>query len=124
MSDKESELGGRGQSLPPTADSIRVVLCTFPNAEKAREVGAALVGKKLAACMNLVPTIESIYRWEGKVQNEPEALAIFKTAADTYPEFERELMRLHPYNVAEIIALEPAVVAEGYRKWVLSETRA
>lgn len=103
-------------------ETIRIVLCTFPSADEARQIGTALVEKQLAACVNLIPAVESIYRWQGKVEQAAEMLAIFKTSAAAYPEFARELSTLHPYEVPEIIALEPAAVADSYRRWVLLET--
>lgn len=103
-------------------ETIRVVLCTFPSAEAARQIGTLLVEKQLAACVNLIPAVESIYRWQGKVESATETLAVFKTSAAAYPDFERELSALHPYDVPEIIAIEPAAVSESYSKWVHGET--
>ena len=103
-------------------ETIRIVLCTFPSADEARQIGTALVEKQLAACVNLIPAVESIYRWQGKVEQAAETLAVFKTRAAAYPEFARELAALHPYEVPEIIALEPAAVADSYQRWVLLET--
>lgn len=101
-------------------ETIRIVLCTFPSAEAARQIGTALVEKQLAACVNLIPAVESIYRWQGKVETAAETLAIFKTSATAYPDFERELSALHPYDVPEIVAIEPAAVADSYLAWVLN----
>lgn len=104
-------------------ETIRIVLCTFPSAEAARQIGTLLVEKQLAACVNLVPAVESIYRWQGKVETAAETLAIFKTTAAAYPDFERELASLHPYEVPEIVAIEPVAVAKTYARWVLDETK-
>jgi periplasmic divalent cation tolerance protein len=98
---------------------IVVVLCTFPNPDVARQIGTALVEKQLAACVNLIPAVESVFRWQGRVETAAETLAVFKTSAAAYPAFELELARLHPYEVPEIVAIEPTVVAETYRSWVL-----
>jgi periplasmic divalent cation tolerance protein len=75
------------------------------------------VEKQLAACVNLVPGLESIYRWQGKTESATEVLAIFKTTAAAYPVFEEALAAAHPYDVPEIIALEPAAVAGSYLDW-------
>jgi len=99
---------------------VRLVFCTFPDAGAARQIGTALVEKQLAACVNLIPGAESIYRWQGTVESAVEIVAIFKTTAAVYPEFERELAALHPYDVPEIVAIEPAAVAETYASWLLS----
>lgn len=104
-------------------ETIRIVLCTFPTAEAARQIGTALVEKQLAACVNLIPVIESIYRWQGNIESAAETFAIFKTTTAAWPDFERELSALHPYDVPEIIAIEPAAVAKTYGRWVLAEVR-
>ena len=103
-------------------ETIRIVLCTFPTADAARQIGTTLVEKQLAACVNLVPAVESIYRWQGGVESATETLAIFKTSPAAYPEFERTLASLHPYEVPEIVAISPQEVAETYAAWVLAET--
>ena len=100
--------------------NVKLILCTFPNTEQARQIGTVLVERQLAACVNLVPAVESIYRWQGKVETASEVLAIFKTRADGFPAFERALTELHPYEVPEIIAIEPADVAAPYLAWLLS----
>lgn len=98
---------------------IRLVFCTFPDAASARQIGTALIEKQLAACVNLIPGVESVYRWQGKVECAAEVLAVFKTSAAVFPAFERELAEHHPYEVPEIIAVEPAAVAENYGSWLL-----
>lgn len=102
---------------------IRLILCTFPDAATARQIGTVLVEKQLAACANLIPGVESVYRWQGKVENTTEVLTVFKTSAAVFPAFERELANLHPYEVPEIIAIEPAAVAESYGSWLLDSLR-
>jgi periplasmic divalent cation tolerance protein len=98
---------------------VLVILCTFPSLEQARQIGTVLVERQLAACVNLLPGVESIYRWQGKVEITSETLAIFKTTAAAFPAFEKALTELHPYEVPEIIAVQPAAVAETYTAWVL-----
>lgn len=104
-------------------NNVLVVLCTFPDVEKARQTGTALVEAQLAACVNLLPGIESIYRWQGAVERAGEVLAVFKTTAEAWPSFEQRLRKLHPYEVPEIVALKPEQVAESYARWVIGETR-
>lgn len=101
---------------------LRLVLCTFPDAATARQIGTVLVEKQLAACVNLIPAVESIYRWQGQLETATEVLAIFKIRAADYPDFERELTVLHPYDVPEIVAIEPAAVAENYASWVMGNS--
>lgn len=100
---------------------VLVILCTFPSPEQARQIGTALVEMQLAACVNLLPAVESIYRWQGNVETVNETLAIFKTTAAAFPAFEKALTETHPYEVPEIIALTPAQVSGPYREWVLGQ---
>lgn len=102
-------------------EALLLVFCTFPDAASARQIGTVLVETQLAACVNLVPAIESIYRWQGKVETATETLAIFKTTAAVFPAFEQKLAELHPYEVPEIVALSPEKVAAPYRAWVSAE---
>jgi periplasmic divalent cation tolerance protein len=104
-------------------NGFRLVFCTFPDAASARQIGTVLVEKQLAACVNLIPGVESVYRWQGKVESASEVLAVFKTSAAVFPAFERELAGHHPYEVPEIIAMEPAAVAEQYGSWLLGGLR-
>lgn len=99
-----------------------MVLCTFPDVEQAREIAAVLVERRLAACVNLLPGVESIYRWEGKVERAGEVLAVIKTTR--YPELEAALKDLHPYEVPEILALPVAAGLAGYLKWLGESCRA
>lgn len=98
---------------------VRLVLCTFPDAAVARQIGTVLIEKQYAACVNLIPGVESIYRWQGKVEQESEVLALIKTSTDALPTLEKELSDLHPYDVPEIVAIDPAHVSGPYAKWVL-----
>ncbi len=97
---------------------IRLILCTFPDADQARRIGHALVESRLAACVNLIPGVESIYHWQGAVETSVEVLAVFKTTVAAYPALESRLQELHPYEVPEIIALQPEQVAATYARWV------
>ena len=100
---------------------VLVILCTFPDPEQARQIGTLLVEKQLAACVNLLPAVESIYRWQGKVETATETLAIFKTTVAAWTEFEKALTELHPYDVPEIIAISPEKIAGPYHSWVIGQ---
>jgi len=93
-----------------------VVLCTFPDLDQARQIGAALVERQVAACVNLLPGVESIYRWEGKVERAGEVLGVIKTTR--YPELEAAIRELHPYEVPEILALPAVAGLPEYLKWM------
>ena len=102
--------------------NIRLILCTFPDAESARQIGTLLIEKQLAACVNLIPAVESIYCWKGKTESSTEIMAIFKTQASAWTDFKHALDELHPYDVPEIISIEPNDIAETYADWVIDNS--
>ena len=81
------------------------------------------MSERLAACVNVLPGVESIYRWQGKVETSQEVLAVIKTTAERYAELAKRLRELHPYAVPEIVALPAAAVAESYLAWVTANTQ-
>lgn len=95
-----------------------MVLCTFPDAKIARDICTVLVTDGLAACANLLPGVESIYRWEGATNHDSETLAILKLPADGLAALESKLLGLHPYDVPEIVAIRPDAVNPAYLAWV------
>ena len=95
-----------------------VVLSTFPDADKAAQVARVLVEERLAACVNLIASVRSIYRWQGAVQDDAESLAIIKTTRERYPALAKRLAELHPYDVAEIIALPLTDGHPPYLAWL------
>ena len=105
---------------PDPAAAPLVLLTTFPDEDTAARVARALVDERLCACVNLVPGVRSIYRWQGSLADEREVLAIAKTTAARLPELERRLAELHPYKVPELIALPAAHVHPPYLAWLLA----
>ena len=97
---------------------ILAVLCTFPDTETARQIGTKLVESQLAACVNLLPGVESIYRWQGQVETATEVLALIKTTRAAFDPLQSTLTALHPYDVPEILALHPAHVSPAYAAWL------
>lgn len=97
---------------------VLLVFCTFPDAGSAASVTRTLVEEKLAACGNLIPGVRSIYAWEGKVEDASEVLVVFKTTGPAYAKLEKRLLKLHPYNTPEIVALEAGAAARAYAAWV------
>ena len=97
---------------------VRVVLSTFPDEAKAAEVAHALVNEHLVACVNLVPAVRSIYRWQGAVSDERETLAVMKTTADAVPALTARLLQLHPYETPEVVALDVTGGNAAYLAWV------
>lgn len=99
-----------------------LVFVSFPSREVAREIVHRCIEERLAACAHLQPEVESVYRWQGKVEVATETPVVFKTAGDRYPALEARLKELHPYEVPEIIALEAAGGLPAYQAWVAEET--
>jgi periplasmic divalent cation tolerance protein len=111
-------------SLPEMADEILLAFSTFPDVETARRIARELVTGNLVACANVIPAIESIYRWQGKIEQGNETLVLFKTTAGRYPEFQAKLKSLHPYDVPEIIACPIDKALPEYLSWVIASTAA
>jgi periplasmic divalent cation tolerance protein len=98
-----------------------VVLSTFASAEEARRVAGTLVEKKLAACVNVIPGIRSVYRWEDAIVDEEEVLLVIKSSRALIQELTDEIERLHSYDVPEVIALPVVDGAERYLAWMNRE---
>ncbi len=99
---------------------VLLVFCTFPDADTAAAVTKTLVGEKLIACGTILPGARSIYEWEGKMEDASEVLVLFKTASPAYAKLEKRLLKLHPYDMPEIVALEAGAASKGYAAWVAS----
>jgi periplasmic divalent cation tolerance protein len=99
-----------------------VVLVMASSEEEAKKIARVLVEKKLAACVNLVKEVQSIFRWKGKLSEENEVLLIIKTKSKQFKDVEAEVKKLHSYEVPEIIALPIIAGSKDYLFWVDSET--
>ncbi|MBX7116129.1 MAG: divalent-cation tolerance protein CutA [Myxococcaceae bacterium] len=95
-----------------------MVWMTAPNAEVAEAIAKALVNESLAACVNIVSQVRSIYRWEGKVENEAEVLMVAKTTAKSFDALAARVKALHPYQVPEIIAVPVTQGHAPYLQWL------
>ena len=100
------------------AEEVLTVFTTWPDLATARAAARTLVEEKLAACGNIVPGVESVYRWAGKVEMGAEVLVVFKTVRGSYPAFATRLRALHPYAVPEVLALRIADGLPAYLRWV------
>ena len=99
-----------------------VVLVTTPSPERAAEIARAVVEERLAACGNVVPGLRSIYRWEGKVHDDAEALLVLKTTRARFEALRDRVFALHPYEVPEVIALPVEAGSARYLAWLATET--
>lgn len=95
-----------------------IVLSTASSSEEARKIASALVERKHAACVNIVPSVESIYWWEGKVNNAQELLLIIKTTSGAFDRVQATIKELHSYEVPECIAIEIKQGSESYLSWI------
>jgi periplasmic divalent cation tolerance protein len=94
-----------------------VLLTTLPSADEARRIARLLVEEKLAACVQL-SAIESFYRWEGRIANEPETLLLIKTRTALFDAAIARIKAVHPYTVPEIVGLPFSAGFEGYLQWI------
>lgn len=105
------------------AEQFVLVLVTAPSQEVAAELARAVVGEELAACVNVIPGLRSIYRWDGKVTDDAEVLCLMKTRRALYPALRDRVGALHPYQVPEIIAVPLAEGNAPYLTWLAASTR-
>lgn len=105
------------------ADNHIVMLCTVPDHGSGEHIALALVEEKLAACVNLVPSVVSIYRWEGKIEKAAECLLIIKTSAARFEAVRTAISLLHPAKVPEVIALTITAGSEEYIKWITENSQ-
>ena len=105
----------------PAAEDSLLVFITCP-AAAAESLAAALVEAGLAACVNLLPGVRSVYRWQGRLERAEETLLLAKTRASRYAALESEVLRLHPYELPEIIAVNLAGGLPAYLQWVHAST--
>jgi periplasmic divalent cation tolerance protein len=96
----------------------RIVLTTAGSAEEARKLADALVDRRLAACVNIVPQIESVYRWQGKVERAAEWLLIIKTQASAFEGVRATIEALHSYDLPECVMLEISGGSSQYLNWL------
>jgi periplasmic divalent cation tolerance protein len=111
-------------SNSPSPTDFVLVLVTMPEGETAARVGRTLVEEQLAACVNVIPGLRSIYQYGGKLCDDAEVLCLFKTRRTLYPALRDRMTELHPYEVPEIIALPLAEGNAPYLAWLLAGTRA
>ena len=102
---------------------VFVVFSTIDSKESAEKIAHDIVKQQLAACVNIIANITSIYKWKGKVEHEAEHLMVVKTSENCLPNLMERIKELHPYEVPEVIALSIDEGDPAYLEWILSETR-
>jgi len=101
-----------------------LILCTCPNADSAGRIARVLVEERLAACVNRVPGLTSVYRWQGEIHEDNEVLLLIKTRRELFELLRARIIELHPYDVPEVIALEITAGHAPYLEWLRTETKA
>ena len=104
-----------------TAEAI-IVFMTTANREEATRLADMLVGARLAACVQILPEIESVYRWEGKVERQSEVLLLAKSTRDKFAELERQVRAIHSYDTPEIIAVPVIAGSAPYLAWLMQSS--
>jgi periplasmic divalent cation tolerance protein len=99
-----------------------LILTNCPDEASANQIALAVVEARLAACVNILPRMQSIYRWQGTVESASEIPLLIKSTAATYPALEKCITELHPYDVPEIIALPITQGLPAYLNWLSAET--
>ncbi len=99
---------------------LQLVLCTVPDRDSAERIAETLVAEQLAACINIIPGISSVYRWKGKLEKDEELLLFIKTSQGAYHALEQRIRALHPYELPEIIAVPIQTGQEDYTRWIES----
>ncbi|MEE8379474.1 MAG: divalent-cation tolerance protein CutA [Gammaproteobacteria bacterium] len=99
-------------------DQYQLVLCTCPDQDSAQTIAEYLVDQGLAACVNILPGIQSIYTWQGKRESSQELLLVIKTTKNVYDALEKAIIGVHPYELPEIIAVNIEKGNAGYLSWI------
>ena len=100
-----------------------VIYCTVPNKKEGRDIAKVLVEDGLAACVNIIDKIDSVFSWDGEVCEEHEAMLMIKTRKIFFEQIRVIIRRMHSYNIPEIIAIPVVEADETYLKWIAHETR-
>ena len=104
--------------MSPSDPDVELALVTAPDAQTAQRIARTLVEERLAACVNLLPGVRSVYRWEGSVEEAGEVLLVVKTRADRAADLEARVLALHPYDVPEVLRLPAAGGSPAYLRWL------
>jgi periplasmic divalent cation tolerance protein len=102
---------------------VRLVFCTCPDTLTARALAHYLVEQRLAACVNLLPPMQSVYRWQGQIEQTEEVQMLIKTCADRLDAVSAAIVQKHPYELPEILVISPSAGLPAYLDWIRAQTR-
>ena len=100
------------------ADEILLALSTFPDAETAQRIAEQLVREHFVACANILPSVQSVYEWQGRLEKTEETVVFLKTTSTRWPDLQVKLKSIHPYDVPEIVAVRISDGLPEYLRWV------
>jgi periplasmic divalent cation tolerance protein len=101
----------------------QLLLTTAPNREEAETIASELVSRKLAACVNLLGPVSSIYRWQGEVERSEEVLLLIKSTRENVPAIEQTIRELHSYEIPELMAFNVESGLDSYLGWIAASVR-
>lgn len=107
--------------MPVAKSEIIIVFVTVPGLREGSRISKAILTSRLAACVNVIPGVQSIYKWKGKIVQEKEAMLVLKTTRLRYRKLEQKIKELHPYEVPEVIAIPLICGSPQYVEWVTRE---
>lgn len=102
---------------PPEKTHL-LALSTCPDEATAKTIADALIEQRLAACINILPGIQSVYRWQGAIEHDQEVLLLIKTNRDAYPQLEKTIAKMHPYELPEVITVSIEDGLAAYLAWI------
>jgi periplasmic divalent cation tolerance protein len=108
---------------PPVRPPARIVLTTAPTRDEATRIARTLVEERLAACATLIPSVQSIYHWQGQVESATETLLLLKTGPDQLAALEARLHQLHSYQTPEFLVLDVEAGSQSYLDWLQASLR-
>jgi len=124
MNPSERPIPGPVREAAPDAapDALLLLLSNVPDTATASRIAQALVGERLAACVNMLPGCRSVYRWRDAIEQADEVTLLVKTTRRRHAECQQRLAALHPYEVPEIVTVSPDAVWPAYAAWAIAET--
>lgn len=102
---------------------VRLVFCTCPDTVTAQSLARHLLEQRLAACVNLLPPMQSVYRWQGQIEQAQEVQLLIKTCAERLDALSAAIVQQHPYELPEILVVSPDAGLPAYLDWIRAQTR-